>query len=350
MADSTCELPPPPPPEISKQLSIVLRAVELYEYSELEVIPVTWSDTAEDTLDCEMKEDILVIQGSQLLVVYVEALQLFNRFCQHLKRGSLSEHWRLWDCLSRFLLFVQPDQSTIWNFRKFLLLQNLVSYDLELQVNRIALKRNAKTSEVWQHRKWILAQAAHIVIHSDFIERELELCSFLVNRFEKPYHVWYYRWWLVHSYIGVLSKDFVMQEYHTIKLSIQQHVSDHGAYFYRQKLLLYLLNNQNTPDDCFVLLNSEWNWTHSIIKMLDRSFVSPFSYTQFIYSCCYCWLDNGNSQQRYLMDTIYKILKYYTIGNQQDDKILSTMLSKMSQQLCQNGKKIFHKDERATTK
>ncbi|EME28591.1 protein prenyltransferase [Galdieria sulphuraria] len=340
MAATSCELYP----EISNQLSVVLKALESYEYTELELIPFTWSDNTNDLLVCELKEDTLMIQGTPLRIIYMEAQQIFSRFRQNLKRGSFSWDWKLWDSLSRFLLFVQPAQSTVWNFRKCLLLQSHVSYDLELEVNRMALKRNAKTSEVWQHRKWILLQQTNS-ISSDFIERELEMCSFLVDRFEKSYHLWYYRWWLVDSYISILPREFIIQEYYKkSKEAIRQHVSDHGAYFYRQKLLLYLLKNQNTQVDYFALLSSEWEWTHSIIEMIDYSFDSPFSYAQFIYACCSYWLDYENSQHRYLMDAVYQTLKCRKSKNRQDDKVSSNMLFKMSRQLFQVVKIIIHDD------
>jgi len=320
------------PVEISHQLSNLLHAVYECEYTEVEWLPwVCCSDNVENPV---VWEDTLVLQGAKLLDIYAEGLQLFNKFRRHLMNVSFVGDSKLWDSLSRFLLFIQPSHSTCWNFRKFLVQHHHASYLMELKVSEIALKRDAKASEAWHHRKWLLSQHAQVLSRDDLLVRELELCRLLGNRFEKCYHLWYYRWWLVQRYLEMLPNDLLSQEYETTsKEAIRQHVTDHGTYFYRQKLLLYLLKQAKEKDRCYQLLRSEWTWIQSIAKMVDHSFDSFISYARFIYCCCDGWLDKSNIHQQSLIDDIYKTLQWHTVENRRETCI--TLLSKMSQQLVQ---------------
>jgi geranylgeranyl transferase type-2 subunit alpha len=182
------------------------------------------------------------------------------RLCAFARDAQRSEHAVSEDALvaNAKLLTVNPDQYTVWNHRREMLLavqgsgndeawKRCVAAELELTAT--ALRKNPKSYCAWFQRRWIVDKAAcslatELELCRKFLEldernceparlltrraRGFEACGLLV----RAVHCWSYRMWVA----GVLGVDPARElEFTTEK--IHQNFSNYSAWHYRSKLL-----------------------------------------------------------------------------------------------------------------
>ncbi|KAA8499840.1 Geranylgeranyl transferase type-2 subunit alpha [Porphyridium purpureum] len=115
---------------------------------------------------------------------------------------------------SRAALEVNPDEYTLWNFRKRVLergigdtpgkrepgnkTQEMNSLDVwqdELRLTKVALQTHAKAYPAWQHRLWLLQQSKRVdaEMHTLWIKQERVLCEMLLAKDERNFHAWAHR-------------------------------------------------------------------------------------------------------------------------------------------------------------
>ena len=109
----------------------------------------------------------------------------------------------------------QPDFSTVWNYRREILLHNhplsskdgqsdekalraVFEQDLELVAFGLRNK-NPKSYSLWHHRRWIVSQWIERVPTSakDMLTKELALCTKFLKYDERNFHCWNYRAFIV---------------------------------------------------------------------------------------------------------------------------------------------------------
>jgi geranylgeranyl transferase type-2 subunit alpha len=112
--------------------------------------------------------------------------------------------------LNSELLALNPDISTLWNYRREVLLARLEQESAaesaeakpvplsalvteELRVSAAGITRNPKSYPAWHHRQWIVARFPAQI---DFVE-EQGLCGKLLDADERNFHCWNYRRWCV---------------------------------------------------------------------------------------------------------------------------------------------------------
>ncbi|CAD8144406.1 unnamed protein product [Paramecium pentaurelia] len=172
-----------------------------------------------------------------------------------------------------------PEISTIYNYRREVLqtkfdhLGGLLSESKSIDVYKqllkliqsefmlitILLKQHPKSYTLWTHRQWMVLRSQEIdqLISSinqdnqfkliEAIKQEYELCSKMLDRDERNFHVWNYRNWL--SSISAFGKE---DEF--TKKKIEQNFSNFSAYHFRSK---YFMKNYNQSENIIERIKTE---------------------------------------------------------------------------------------------
>ncbi|CAD8137211.1 unnamed protein product [Paramecium octaurelia] len=172
-----------------------------------------------------------------------------------------------------------PEIATIYNYRREVLqtkfdhlgglLKESKSIDAykqllkliqsEFMLIAILLKQHPKSYTLWTHRQWMVLRSQEIdqLISSinednqfkliEAIRQEYELCSKMLDRDERNFHVWNYRNWL--SSISAFGKE---DEF--TKKKIEQNFSNFSAYHFRSK---YFMKNYNQSENILERIKTE---------------------------------------------------------------------------------------------
>lgn len=192
-------------------------------------------------------------------------------------------------CLTRAVVMINADCCTAWNIRKELILSGDLKPEDCLKLGELVLTKHPKSVETFSHRKWLLKHlllkypipqasddashrealgnneqnqnyhqladdvhpqdnsnghhicqhhantAVNQTLHNIFLQ-ELKVCTSAASRYQCNYYAWNHRMWLMkhclkYSFVVLLS------ELSWSKSWIQQHISDHSCFQYRQFLL-----------------------------------------------------------------------------------------------------------------
>ena len=196
--------------------------------------------------------------------------------------------------ISEALALCQPDDTTVWNTRKRLILSLdryyfhghiqctyharlpcpsptytpsiyhllydfiiYVSQDQEnahlqeLQVTLYALQKHPKSYSAWYHRRWVLTQQPH----PDF-KVELKLLNKLLTLDGRNFHAWSYRIWV----IAHLDKT---DELSFTKDRIEANFSNFSAWHHRANVWMASLQETQDPMDLFAALEADAHWLQS---------------------------------------------------------------------------------------
>ncbi|CAD8056452.1 unnamed protein product [Paramecium sonneborni] len=172
-----------------------------------------------------------------------------------------------------------PEIATIYNYRREVLqtkfdhlgtlLSESKSFEAykqllkliqsEFMLITILLKQHPKSYTLWTHRQWMVLRSQEIdqlitQINQDnqfklieAIKQEYELCSKMLDRDERNFHVWNYRNWL--SSICAFGKE---DEF--TKKKIEQNFSNFSAYHFRSK---YFMKNYNQSENIIERIKTE---------------------------------------------------------------------------------------------
>eukprot|EP00164_Ancoracysta_twista_P002914 GFYU01003878.1.p1 GENE.GFYU01003878.1~~GFYU01003878.1.p1 ORF type:complete len:637 (-),score=114.60 GFYU01003878.1:44-1954(-) len=139
--------------------------------------------------------------------------------------------------LTTKVLEVNPEFSTVWNFRREII-QSLFDsqseeqiqqqFQGELRLTELGLAKNPKVYCVWHHRLWTVT---HARAKCD-LEREIGLCAKLLKADERNFHCWKYRAQLVR----MVNRDKPTELEFTMD-KINDNFSNYSAWHYRSVLL-----------------------------------------------------------------------------------------------------------------
>ncbi|EDO35525.1 predicted protein [Nematostella vectensis] len=142
--------------------------------------------------------------------------------------------------LTEQILGVNPDVSTLWNFRREIFLkwredggftEKLVNVSRkELAFLQGCLKVNPKSYGVWFHRQWV-----NEFIPAPDWTQELLLCNMFLSFDERNFHCWDYR--------RIVTKKANITAHEEFKFStekITENFSNYSSWHYRSKLLLLI--------------------------------------------------------------------------------------------------------------
>ncbi|CAD8141636.1 unnamed protein product [Paramecium pentaurelia] len=197
-----------------------------------------------------------------------------------------------------------PEIATIYNYRREVLqtkfdhlgglLSESKSIDIykqlvkliqsEFMLIAILLKQHPKSYTLWTHRQWMVLRSQEIdqLISSinqenqfkliEAIKQEYELCSKMLDRDERNFHVWNYRNWL--SSISAFGKE---DEF--TKKKIEQNFSNFSAYHFRSK---YFMKNYNQSENIIERIKTE-----QILGLLPLPFERLKQETELIQQAIY---------------------------------------------------------------
>lgn len=150
------------------------------------------------------------------------------------------------------LLKLNPDFQSIWNYRRFILL-NLHGHigitdsvpivpidsvdanilrESELSISTAGIKKNSKCYGAWYHRQWIIERL------KTNIDSELELCKEFLRLDQRNFHCWNYRRYLVR--IGDISHS---AEFSFSTEKIEENFSNYSAFHHRSVFISSLTMN-----------------------------------------------------------------------------------------------------------
>eukprot|EP01113_Clastostelium_recurvatum_P025707 TRINITY_DN3092_c0_g1_i3.p1 TRINITY_DN3092_c0_g1~~TRINITY_DN3092_c0_g1_i3.p1 ORF type:complete len:315 (+),score=58.76 TRINITY_DN3092_c0_g1_i3:1-945(+) len=184
--------------------------------------------------------------------------------------------------LTQIVLDTNPEYYTMWNLRRQALekLQDEIPksemdnmYYEELKFIEHAISLNTKCYWTWHHRKWIVQRLAHL---TDW-QREVKLCTKLLNLDLRNFHCWSYRRFVASHANESLSQQF---DYTTTK--IEQNFSNYSAWHQRSALLLEI------EKDDHGLLNALQNELELVRQAVytEPNDQSPWIYHRWLMAQC----------------------------------------------------------------
>lgn len=209
-------------------------------------------------------------------------------------------------CLTRAVVMINADCCTAWNIRKELILAGDLKPEDCLKLGELVLTKHPKSVETFTHRKWLLkhlllkyqvlqairgretlgndnqnenhcqptgdahlqnnSNGQHIcqkhantavnqTLHNIFLQ-ELKTCTNAASRYQCNYYAWNHRMWVIKH---CLNYSFVvlLSELSWSKSWIQQHISDHSCFQYRQYLLQEMSICQKLRCPCTTMLETD---------------------------------------------------------------------------------------------
>ncbi|KAJ7427556.1 Protein prenyltransferase alpha subunit repeat-containing protein 1 [Willisornis vidua] len=134
------------------------------------------------------------------------------------------------------LLLLNPDFTTAWNVRRWVL-QQLIQ---ENSLPSLATKGNLGAAPVER-------------IHR-LVQEEMNVCSEAAGRYPSNYNAWSHRIWVL-QHLAKLTVKVLLDELSSTKYWVSMHVSDHSGFHYRQFLLNALIGRIVT--DSNILVNEQ---------------------------------------------------------------------------------------------
>ena len=94
-------------------------------------------------------------------------------------------------------LEVNPDEYSLWNYRKLALKQasDSAAWQADRKLAERALLVHHKAYHAWQHRLWLLREIGHVdaALQQAWLEEESLLCEMLLRKDERNFHAWAHR-------------------------------------------------------------------------------------------------------------------------------------------------------------
>lgn len=202
------------------------------------------------------------------------------------------------------VLMANPDILTLWNLRRYVLLnlQNSKTleeldaiYKNELAVSELALRKNPKSYGSWYHRQWCLLNSTKLELNSKDLnwKNELQLCNKYLDLDERNFHCWTHRQFVVKQ-SNTVSKS---EEFKYTFDKISTNFSNYSSWHYRSKLIKDLYMN---PEDNGTKITK--GFFKKEIELIENAvFTDPNDQSAWVY---HRWLFN-----EYLHNNILKSIK-----------------------------------------
>lgn len=160
--------------------------------------------------------------------------------------------------MSRLMLLLNSNASFVWNIRKTLVQDGLLSVEEDLKVSELILKSKPKNPENFVHREWlIMFLSKQNKLTSEILSQELEVCLNAAHQYASNYYAWNHRLYIVNKFFKD-DLNFLLGENELIKRWINNHISDYSGYHYKQTILSIIFNQlANDKAKIVELLNNE---------------------------------------------------------------------------------------------
>lgn len=200
----------------------------------------------------------LIEQNHYLLINKLKVKEFYFFYRQKvlnfdLKRFDCASSFEHLDTITKTVLLVNPNLSTAWSKRKYMLTCRNVEYSKsnEIQFLNLILLKNFKCEQAYMHRRWVLKRVfSDSSFEIDFVNDELQ---FLVDRLSKKiksnYYLWTYFNWFILFVFGKCESLFIEYFYNYLKTKFTD--------------VLYM----NPSDFCF--FNSRLNLIRTIYSNYD---------------------------------------------------------------------------------
>ncbi|EGC34857.1 hypothetical protein DICPUDRAFT_34340, partial [Dictyostelium purpureum] len=168
----------------------------------------------------------------------LEKIDSYNKLVKSFEEKREKENGQYDDqslAVSKLVLVENPEYYTIWNYRRNVMNQFKEKgtsdiqqvYQNELKFIEECIQRYTKSYWIWYHRKWVTVR----LDDCDW-DRELKLCSKLLNLDLRNFHCWSYRRFVLENSKIPLEDEF---KYTTSK--IEQNFSNYSAWHQRSSIL-----------------------------------------------------------------------------------------------------------------
>lgn len=149
--------------------------------------------------------------------------------------------------LTRAVLLINPDVQVAWNIRKELLTSEKQDIHSELNFSAVVLSRKPKCADAFVHRRWLLSLLSEVCpLPMDLTQKEFTICTKASESYAHNYYSWSHRIWLAQRTI-LQSQRLLDLELLRNEDFLEKHISEHGAFHYRQFLLQHILPHCNSP-------------------------------------------------------------------------------------------------------
>lgn len=164
------------------------------------------------------------------------------------KRKLLYEEY---DNLNRLLvvgLLINPDVTTFWNLRRELVCDKYLDRKEEFKFTRLVLSHKAKSNEAFGYRRFLLQKLMGGRIDKEpvwyMLTNEFVVCTLSCQKASNNYHAWNHRIWCMENILGHYLCDdirgrIIDSELNNSEKWVQEHVSEHTGFHYRQYVINY---------------------------------------------------------------------------------------------------------------
>ncbi|XP_023025107.2 protein prenyltransferase alpha subunit repeat-containing protein tempura isoform X1 [Leptinotarsa decemlineata] len=166
-------------------------------------------------------------------------------------------------------LLINPDVTTFWNMKRDLVEKDILAVEEELYFSKVVLTRKSKSNEAFGYRRWLLKRildkmaANNLHIPLALLQNELFVTNLASEKSPNNYHSWNHRIWCLENIVpkNQSISNIVYSELSYSQEWINNHVSEHAGYHYRQ----YLIKLVRDHKKIVTLYNSYYNF---VVKTL----------------------------------------------------------------------------------
>ncbi|CAG9858012.1 unnamed protein product [Phyllotreta striolata] len=213
-----------------------------HELQEFTIIPT--EDNTRNKSPVLYEEHNLGLESWCIKHVYEYACSVL--FSQR-KQLSRTPHSEL-EKLNRILIvaiLINPEVGTFWNMKRELVEKDVLNTDDELYFSKIVLSHKSKSNEAFAYRRWLLSRilnkmaANHMAFPTHFLQAEFQVVHMASTKCQNNYHSWNHRIWCMENILTYNHNisQIVYSELNYSQEWINEHVSEHTGYHYRQYLI-----------------------------------------------------------------------------------------------------------------
>ncbi|VEN60397.1 unnamed protein product [Callosobruchus maculatus] len=177
--------------------------------------------------------------------IYNYACSNLFEYYDQLKKGKLSymKMGEFNDLLIGALL-INPHVTTFWNMKRELIERELLNVDDELYFSKIVISHKAKVSDAFAYRRWLLQRiinkmcSMNIEVPYTLLQNEFSVIHMASQKSPNNYHSWNHRIWCIENLAPKRQlQQIVYSELSYTQEWINNHISEHVGYHYRQYLI-----------------------------------------------------------------------------------------------------------------
>ncbi|KAA3673713.1 protein prenyltransferase alpha subunit repeat containing protein 1, partial [Paragonimus westermani] len=149
------------------------------------------------------------------------------------------------DASLTYLLLINPNTTTFWNYRRRAIQSNGASIHRELWLTKLILQTHPRSNETIFHRRWIVQH--HLAQDMCALMSELDLCDQIAGRYRMHYGLWEYRRFILHH----LGSQACATELERVDKWLQYHPTDTSGWSYLTHLFQLMITDTvmfSSPD------------------------------------------------------------------------------------------------------